>query len=362
MKSFIGSVSLYNQHGEGVVFIDKKPFYIYGAIVGEEVEFEVVNELETYGIGKLKKIIKRSRNRVDHEIDNAHLIGGYDLIHMNDDEQKNFKINKVKNDFKQIAKYELKNVEWIEGKLKTKYRNKITLHDGYFYQKNSNTKIDIDDFLLSDIKWDKNLKGDVIYRQLDTLIVGSKKDRNLYTSDTINNFKFRVGINSFYQVNKEVAELAYNFIKDNLIRDKNTLDLYCGIGTISIIVSEVSKYVLGIEINRNSYRDALHNKELNKINNVDFLNIDVNQFMNKEKRNFENVILDPSREGVDKKTLTFIRDKLKPERIIYMSCNTGTQAANFNYLKDEYEIKRFVVLDMFPQTYHIESIMVLDKK
>ena len=184
-----GEVKYYNQLGEGVVFKENKPFYVYGTILGEEIEFEIIEELKTYGKAKLINIINKSPNRIEHNIKNAELIGGYDLIHMNEDEQKKFKISRVINDYKQIAKFNLNNIEWFSGKKKTKYRNKITLHDGYFYQKNSNSPIDIDDFLLSDIKWNKNLKGDVIYRQLDTLIYGTKNDWK-YTTDNLLGFKF----------------------------------------------------------------------------------------------------------------------------------------------------------------------------
>lgn len=356
-----GIVKFYNQHGEGVVFIDKKPFYVYGAILGEEIEFEIINELKTYGIGKLINVLKNSLNRVEHNIKNPELIGGYDLIHMNEEEQKKFKLNRVINDFKQIAKFELKNVEWFSGNKKIKYRNKITLHDGCFYQKNTNIPIDIDDFLLSDIKWDKSLKGDIIYRQLDTLIYGTKKEKK-YTTDTLLGFKFRVGLNSFYQVNKEVTEFAYDYINNNIAKDSSVLDLYCGIGTIGIILSKNSKYVLGIEINKDSYNDALYNKELNNIKNIEFKNLDVEKFIKTNTKHFENVILDPPREGVGKKTIEIIKNEIKPEKIIYMSCNPATQASDFNYLKSDYELKKIVVMDMFPQTYHIETIIVLSKR
>ena len=138
MKVFNGFVQYYNQHGEGVVFIDNKPVYVYGAIKGEKIEYEIVQTFKNYHIGKLINILSPSENRNYHNIKNAHLIGGYDLIHMKNFEQKKFKIEKVINDFWKIAKIKLENIEWLEGKKKIKYRNKITLHDGYFYQKKTN--------------------------------------------------------------------------------------------------------------------------------------------------------------------------------------------------------------------------------
>ena len=361
MNTYVGVVTFYNQYGEAVVFHNEKPIYIYGAILNEQISYEILKEFKTYGLGKLIKVLKPSEHRVYHNIYNAHLIGGYDLIHMDQEEQKNFKINRVINDFKKIANYDLdiNKIQWFSGNKKIKYRNKIVVHDGYLYQKNTNEPIDVEDFLLSDITWDKNRKGKIIYRKLDTLISGTKKD-HLYTSDSLLGFKFRIGLHSFYQINKEVMEYAYSFIKDNLIPNSNVLDLYSGIGTIGIVVSNLSKNVCGVEINKNSYQDALFNKKINNVNNIEFLNMDVDKFVQSNTTYFENIILDPSRSGVGKSTIEKIRDILKPKRIIYMSCNPATQAFDFSHLKHKYNIDKIIVLDMFPQTYHIETIIILN--
>ena len=104
----------------------------------------------------------------------AHLIGGYELIHMNDQEQIRFKKERFINDFWQIAKTKITDLAIFWGPTRFKYRNKITLHDGHFYQKQTHKPIVINDYLLSDIKYDSKLPGTIIYRQLDSLIFGSK--------------------------------------------------------------------------------------------------------------------------------------------------------------------------------------------
>lgn len=356
-----GIVQYYNQHGEGVVFYQNKPVYIYGTIIDEEVSYRIDEVKPTYYIGSLVNIIKRSPYRVEHNIPNAHLIGGYDLIHMNYEEQKRFKINKVLQDFKKIAQIELQDYQWFEPQKKIKYRNKITVHDGSFFQKKSNIPITIDDFLLSDIKWDRKKKGTVIYRQLDTLIAGTK-DENMYTTDSLLGFQFRVGLHSFYQINKEMAEKAYQFISEHVVLGGKTLDLYCGIGTISLISSRNSEVVYGIEIDTNSYQDALVNQYINHVDNVFFFNLSAEEYISKNDQQFDTVIIDPPRKGMDRKTIEKIKNVLQPKRIIYMSCNPATQAANINWLKDCYDVTEFVIIDMFPQTYHIESIAVLNRK
>ena len=103
MEQLTGTIIYYNQHGEGVAFYNTKPVYIYGTIKGEEILYEIQHTHSTYYVGKLIKILKPSTNRHYHDIKDSHLIGGYDLIHMNDSEQRKFKEEKVIQDFKKIA-------------------------------------------------------------------------------------------------------------------------------------------------------------------------------------------------------------------------------------------------------------------
>lgn len=356
-------ISKYNQKGEGVGFYQTKPVYVFGTIVGEKVLATIEKIEPNYLVGKLKTVLLKSPNRVEHQVKDAHKIGGYELIHMNDQEQINFKKTRIINDFKQIAKTDIdpEQLEVFVGQKRIKYRNKITLHDGNFYQKQTNEKIIIDDYLLSDIQYDPNLKGEIIYRQLDTLIYGTKNE-NKYTSDSMFGYKFRVGLNSFYQVNKEVALAAYQDILDYVIEGGITLDLYSGIATIAIIVSKKSKKVYGVEVNQNSYQDALFNIKNNKIKNIEFINQDVKDFLKHfdfTKIPIDTLILDPARAGIKKTEIDQII-KLKPKRIIYLACNPGNQAANFHVLKEYYQLSKIKIYDMFCQTYHIESLIVLD--
>lgn len=360
IKNFL--IEKYSQNGEGVGFYQNKPVYVFGTIVGEIIDCQILKEQKKFYVGKIYKLVSASPNRNYHNIPDAHLIGGYELIHMNDEEQKKFKIERVLNDFKQIANFNLEDTEYFQGKMRFYYRNKITLHDGHFYQKRTNKPIDINNYLLSSIPYDKNQKGIIIYRQLDTLIYGTKEQKK-YTFDSMLNYKFRVGLNSFYQVNKEVAQEIYSDIQKYVIKDGITLDLYSGIAIIAIIVSSISKFVYGIEINKSSYNDALFNIENNNIKNIDFFCSNVDTWIEHNKHLLiDTLILDPSREGVNKKTLKTILEVIKPKRIIYLSCNPGTQSSNFNYLKEKYKVTKHKIYDMFPQTYHIESLLILDLK
>lgn len=357
----IVKIEKYNQNGEGVAFLNNKPIYVFGAIRGESVEVIITQEKEKYSIGKIIKIIKPSINRRKEMIKDADLIGGYELIHMNREEQLIFKKERVLNDFANIAKTELKTLDSFIGEKEFYYRNKITLHDGYFYKKQTKEKIQIDDFKLSSIKYDKNLKGEIIYRQLDTLIFGTRKS-NITTTDSMFGLKFNVGIGSFYQINKEVAEEAYRDIKKFVIPNGKTLDLYSGIGTIAIYVSDISESVVAVENNKDSYNNAVNNIVQNQITNTRFIKADVDIFLKKNNTHFNTFIIDPPREGMSVKAIKILILKFKPERIIYLSCNPGTQAADFSKLKRHYKIVYSKIYDMFPQTKHIESLIVLEKR
>ena len=109
MKLTINSVlqvviEKYNQKGEGVAFYQQMPIYVFGTIIQEVVVIQITYLKKTYAVGQVLEILKPSANRVEHQIANAHLIGGYELIHMNDQEQIRFKKERFINDFWQIAK------------------------------------------------------------------------------------------------------------------------------------------------------------------------------------------------------------------------------------------------------------------
>ena len=356
------TIEKYSQRGEGVGFYQQKPVYVFGTIIGETVEVQIIDTKPTYQIGQLIRLIQRSPNRVEHGINNAQQIGGYELIHMNDAEQIHFKKTRLLNDFAQIAKVKLteQEVDIFMGQKRTKYRNKIVVHDGHFYQKRSHQPVVITNYLLADIPYDPNLKGTITYRQLDSLIYGTKNDQS-YTTDTMLGFQFRIGLHSFYQVNKEVAEVIYAEIAQHVLADGITVDLYSGIATIAIIVSARARWVYGVEINHHSYQDALFNIDHNRINNIEMVQVDAEQFLQGWNSNqpIDTLILDPARTGLTTITTKLIL-QLRPRRIIFLSCNPGNQAAALFHLKHAYHLKLVKLYDMFPQTYHIESLLVLD--
>lgn len=191
-----------------------------------------------------------------------------------------------------------------------------------------------------------------------------------YIYDILGAYKFKISPLSFYQVNPVQTEILYNnaikFVSENTsINSQNkdiALDLYCGIGTIGIFASKYFKKIYGIEIVEQAIEDAKFNAEINDIKNIEFCAGDVEQILPKiiERDNIKPsvVFVDPPRKGLDKKTVRVLQE-LKPNKIIYISCNPATLARDIALLEENYNIKEVQPVDMFPYTSHVEVITSL---
>jgi len=153
----------------------------------------------------------------------------------------------------------------------------------------------------------------------------------------------------------------YTFVKENLEPDTNVIDAFCGVGTISIFIAEKVKKVFGIENNANAINDANENAEMNGISNCEFLKGNVENILPKIiKRNIDTIIFDPPRKGLDEKSIFSLPQTIK--KVIYVSCNPTTQKRDVEkFLEIGFHIKMMQPFDMFPQTYHIENILVLER-
>lgn len=188
-----------------------------------------------------------------------------------------------------------------------------------------------------------------------------------YIKDRLGEFTFNISPMSFYQINPIQTEKLYNLAiqKANLTKEDIVLDLYCGIGTIGGFASTFVKQVYGIEIVEQAIIDAKENAKQNNIENIEFYCGDVEEILETvlEKKNIKPsvVFVDPPRKGLDENTIqTIIR--IKPERMIYISCNPATLVRDLAKLDEIYEIKEIQPLDMFPFTSHVECVAVLQLK
>lgn len=169
---------------------------------------------------------------------------------------------------------------------------------------------------------------------------------------------FRIGPTAFFQPNTYQAEILYHVaLKLADIDAKSTVfDLYCGTGTLSILAATLAKRVVGIELNEEACQNARANAKLNHINNVEFIQSDVGAYQWLERPDV--VFVDPPRVGLSPEAIEHLL-AIRPKKIIYISCNPTTQAANILDLTG-YRLTALQPVDQFPHTPHIESVAALE--
>jgi 23S rRNA (uracil1939-C5)-methyltransferase len=183
-----------------------------------------------------------------------------------------------------------------------------------------------------------------------------------YIKDKIGTLTFEISANSFFQTNTMMAERLCQSVKDfaSLTGRETIFDLYSGIGTISLFLASQAAHIMGVDISNAAIADAKRNCQLNGIDNCEFFCGDVKMFLSECKIQPDVVIADPPRVGMQRGVIDRI-GRLLPKRIIYISCNPSTLARDIALLKEWYTLKEVQLIDLFPHTYHIESVARLEK-
>lgn len=184
-----------------------------------------------------------------------------------------------------------------------------------------------------------------------------------YIEDVLCGYRFRISPSSFYQINHQQTEKLYKAaINMAEITKKDTvIDAYCGIGTIGIAASGKAGQVIGVELNKDAVKDAEENARINNIKNIRFVNADAGEFLVEyaAKKKADVVIMDPPRSGSSEEFLNAIL-KIKPDRVVYVSCNPDTQRRDIEVLiKGGYKVKGCKPFDMFPFTDNTENVIAL---
>ena len=186
-------------------------------------------------------------------------------------------------------------------------------------------------------------------------------------TDSIGSHLFHISANSFFQTNTRQAEILYSIVKEyaDLKPADTVYDLYCGTGTISIFISGAVKKIIGIDIAESSIANARANATMNGVDNTEFIAGDLKDLLtNRVEWKSTHpapdvVIIDPPRSGMHPKAVEEL-GKMKIPRVVYVSCNPATLARDLATLVPfSYSIEKVQPLDMFPHTYHIESVVKL---
>ncbi len=181
--------------------------------------------------------------------------------------------------------------------------------------------------------------------------------------EKLGRFSFKISANSFFQTNTRSCEKLYAKVAEYAALKGNeiVLDLYSGTGTIPIWLSDQAKKIIGIEIVKSAVIDAKKNADLNAIENCEFIEGDIKDVLPGLNLVPDVMIIDPPRVGMHKDVVSQVL-VLGPSKIVYVSCNPTTLARDLEMISQDYEVKEIQPVDMFPHTYHIESVALLFKK
>lgn len=202
--------------------------------------------------------------------------------------------------------------------------------------------------------------NDTIYDQEVILFKG----RN-HIFEAMEGLRFKINAKSFYQTNSDQAYELYKVAREfaSLTGNETVYDLYTGTGTIAQFVAKKAKKVIGIESVPEAIADAKENATLNAIDNVDFFVGDMAKVFTDEfiaDNGIPDVIItDPPRDGMHKKVVEQLL-KIRAKKIVYVSCNSATQARDLSLLKESYNLVKTQAVDMFPQTHHVENVVLLE--
>jgi len=201
----------------------------------------------------------------------------------------------------------------------------------------------------------------------DTNVILGESEKVLYgkgfITDEILGLKFNISSKSFFQVNPiQVQKLYGEAIRlANITKNDTVLDAYAGVCTIGLLAAKSAKQVTSVELVKSAVINGKNNAKLNGIENIDIIEDDCTLYINKKLPKFDVVIMDPPRKGSTPEFLNALL-KIKPSRIVYISCEPSTLARDLEYLKSDYNIDVVQPVDMFPRSFHVETIVGLSLK
>lgn len=384
--------------GRGITYYNDKIMFVNNALPNEIIDIDNIMEEKKFYVADATKIDNDNINRIVPKCPYYKECGGCNIMHMNLDYQEEFKLNKVKEILKKYANIDMP-IRLIKNDKDLFYRNKVTLkinnHKYGYFSNKSHDFIEINSCLLINNVINEFINGNYIdiidgeitirsnyqglllisiysnqdvkinYDKLQDNIVGiviNKKTvyKDNYIYDMIGDLRFKISYDSFFQVNNYMASCIFDILRSNL-NGNNLLDLYCGVGTLGLAVKDNFNAIYGVEKIKNAISNAKDNASLNGIKNTHYYAGNTNDIIKKLNVKFDTIILDPPRSGLNQETIKQVIDIL-PKTIAYVSCDPMTLARDLKILSDKYKINKINVLDMFPNTYHVETVCVLERK
>jgi 23S rRNA (uracil1939-C5)-methyltransferase len=350
---------------------DGKVIFIPETVTGDIVKAKIHINKKHHSYGRLISVLNKSPYRTTPECPYSEKCGGCQFMHIAYDHQIKIKANILKNALKNIQEVKINKI-YTSKPFKYRLRTKLKIQNGMkgYFQKFTNKFINIKKCLI--LKDSLNSMSDEFALTInnkniiDLYLIENQRNEFCMYSDLMRAGKEYILIdtafglvpataNGFFQSNLFLLNDFQKSIIEYLNNNDNVLELFCGTGLFTLAIANKSNIITAVDYDKNSISLA---KKYHK--NIDFLACDVENFI-KNKINFNVLVVDPPRNGLSKQIKKFILEKL-PKKIIYISCNPMTLARDIKELKKEYKILDIKLFDMFPQTYHIESIVYLGKK
>ena len=410
-------IDISNQ-GYGVVKVDGFTIFVRSLFEGEIADIRIDNSFKNYAIASVQRLIEKSEYRVSDYCTLSNKCNAYKYNDLSYEGQILIKEKQMSNLFKQDVK-----VVCSDNTTHYRNKSEFFYHNGHFNSYDHNKRLvkiteclvsrkeinDLMPIVLEAINNNKkaNIKS-VIFRysefedKLMLIFVSESENRfhlkiaqeiigysnkvksiilntgvsnnylfnneekvlygESYLIDILFRKKFKITSKSFYQINQRQTEKLYKLAIDfaNLNTTDNVADLYCGVGTIGIIISDYVNHVLGIEVVSDAVAAAKDNINLNEISNYEVIEHDLNEDID-ILENIDVAIVDPPRNGLSKSIIDNL-SLSNIKKIVYISCNPYTQKRDLDiFISKGYTLEKIAAVDMFANTEHVESVALITK-
>ncbi len=405
----------YDSRGQAVCRHEGKVVFVPHVVSGERILARITKESKNYSNAEIAEIIEVSPYRTKPVCPVFYQCGGCALMHMTYDEQLRFKKMKVTDALKKIAGIDSDIHDVIGMEIPYEYRNKVRYShkDGEigFKAQMSHDIVNTERCVVSNIKCD-DIKNKLLghieknpdienitvrkscntkdlsvlfesFRKQDSYPVKELLDafdnitsidaavgtkiHNLYgkgfITERLNNMTFKIYPKAFFQINTLQAENLIHIIRNMItkVKTKTAADIYCGTGTISLSIADIVDTIYGIDSEKDAIKAAVENAEYSNITNARFICSKAESIRSEQITYADTIILDPPRTGCHTKVVDWLI-KMQPENIIYVSCNPSTLARDIKMLiSHKYSCMEVWPIDMFPQTNHVECVVLIER-
>jgi 23S rRNA (uracil1939-C5)-methyltransferase len=380
--------------GKGLARVEDFVLFIEGALPGEYIEVEIIKLKKKYGFAKILNILSQSIGRQKPDCKYYKICGGCQLQHC----KYNFQLEIKENIAKEMFEVFTKDIHKIEPSVNEfNYRNKVSFRKNPYkaglLSSKSHAVVDVEqcmiankkiNYFFSVIKNSKSNSGTVKFilkttengeimlvadkeikldeytlKSFDSVYMNNKHiSGKKFLTQSIEGVDFRIYPKSFFQINFDVLKKIINFLKAEC-KGNVLLDSYCGTGIFSFALRNNFSKIIGIDIEIDSIKSANIIKKSFNINNTEFYTGKVKNMIESFSK-ADYILLDPPRKGCSTKVIEGLLESGVPN-IIYISCDPSTLRRDLKILEDKYKVDKIKLYDMFPQTFHFETIAILKK-